>query len=98
MKSPNAIPSSINIVLTSNNDDSTVRPLPQCSAEEIIQLARRHGIVLHHDSEIVGTLSRLPTLHHAPVEVFAAVSAFVNFVNTLATSPESPAPPASDKP
>ena len=52
-------------------------------AEEIVRLARQHGIPLHHDPDLVELLSQLEMEQAIPPEAYEVVAEILAFVYTL---------------
>lgn len=48
-------------------------------AEEIITLAREHGVPLHEDKELVGLLAQLELYDEIPRELYIAVAEVIAF-------------------
>jgi flagellar biosynthesis protein len=48
-------------------------------ADEIIELARQHGVPLHEDRELVGLLAQLELNEEIPRELYVAVAEVIAF-------------------
>lgn len=52
-------------------------------ADKIIELAKRHGIPLQQDKELVEILAQLPTGEEVPEELYRAVAEVIAFAYVL---------------
>jgi flagellar biosynthesis protein len=59
-------------------------------AEQIVAVAREHGIPIHQDPALVGVLSRLNLDDQIPAQLFVAVAAVLGFIYRLESEQESP--------
>ena len=58
-------------------------------AEQIVAIAREHGVPIHHDPALVGVLSRLELDDQIPRPLFVAVAAVLGFIYRLQAEQES---------
>ena len=59
-------------------------------AEEILAVAREHGVPIHHDPALVDVLSRLDLDDEIPTQLFVAIAAVLGFVYRLQAEQEGP--------
>ena len=59
-------------------------------ADEILAVAREHGVPIHHDPALVGVLARLNLDDQIPQELFVAVAAVLGFIYDLQARQEPP--------
>jgi flagellar biosynthesis protein len=52
-------------------------------AEQILAIAREHGVPIHQDPALVGVLSRLELEEQLPSQVLVAVAAVIGFIYRL---------------
>jgi flagellar biosynthesis protein len=57
-------------------------------AEEILAVAREHGVPIHHDPALVNVLSRLELDAEIPTQLFVAVANVLAFVYRLQSEQE----------
>jgi flagellar biosynthesis protein len=57
-------------------------------AEEIVAVAREHGVPIHSDPALVGVLSRLNLDDQIPPQLFVAVAAVLGFIYRLEAEQE----------
>ena len=65
-------------------------------AEQIVAIAREHGVPIHQDPALVGVLSRLDLDDQIPTPLFVAVASVLAFIYRLQADQEAPAPIGSD--
>ncbi len=52
-------------------------------AEKILQLAKKHGIPIHEDPEMVNLLSRLDIEEEIPPELYVAIAEILAFIYSV---------------
>jgi flagellar biosynthesis protein len=57
-------------------------------AEEILAVAREHGVPIHHDPALVNVLSRLDLDDEIPTQLFVAVATMLAFIYRLQAEQE----------
>ena len=57
-------------------------------AEEILAIAREHGVPIHHDPALVNVLSRLELDDEIPTPLFVAIANVLAFVYRLQSEQE----------
>ena len=60
-------------------------------AEQIVAIAREHGVPIHQDPALVGVLSRLELEDQIPTPLFVAVASVLAFIYRLQAEQEAPA-------
>ena len=60
-------------------------------AEQIVAVAREHGVPIHQDPALVGVLSRLELEDQIPTPLFVAVASVLAFIYRLQSEQETPA-------
>jgi flagellar biosynthesis protein len=58
-------------------------------AEQIVAIAREHGVPIHHDPALVGVLARLELDDQIPAPLFVAVASVLAFIYRLQAEQES---------
>ena len=61
-------------------------------AEQIVAVAREHGVPIHQDPALVGVLSRLDLDDQIPTPLFVAVASVLAFIYQLQADQEAPQP------
>ena len=61
-------------------------------AEQIMAVAREHGVPIHQDPALVGVLSRLDLDDQIPTPLFVAVASVLAFIYQLQADQEAPQP------
>jgi len=65
-------------------------------AEQIMAVAREHGVPIHQDPALAAVLSRLSLDDEIPSQLFVAVAAVLGFIYRLEAEHESTGPASED--